>query len=77
MPIYIYYLGVEGLGEIGEDANKVRRGIHSGGNVLQGGGTGGDPISLGDLGPVGGNGKNSGMDTHPVYEKNHGKTGAS
>ena len=50
---------VEGMGEIGEDATKGR-GIHqSGGNFLQGKGTGCALIKLGFLVPVDGNGYNS------------------
>ena len=68
--------GVEGLGEIGEDVTKRRGGLQSGGNVLQGGGTGGALIRLRVLGPVGGNRENDGRDTHRVSVKNHGEAGA-
>ena len=45
----------DGLGEVGEDVKMGRVGSQGGGNVLQGGGTGGTTFWIGDLGTFGGN----------------------
>ena len=60
------------MGEIDENAEKGRSRTQSGGNFLQGGDTGGTPIWLGDLGTIGGNGKDGRGDALWVSEKNHG-----
>ena len=62
--------------EVGEVTKKVRGGTQSGGNVLHGGDTGGNPIWIGDFSPIGGNREDGGVDTHQVYETNHGEPGA-
>ena len=67
--------GTEGLGEVGEDGKKGRGRLESGGNVLQGDEIGGVHIWIGDLGPIGGNGENSGRYSHRFSEKNYRKVG--
>ena len=54
----------EGLGEVGEFDRKGRGRPKSGGNVLQGGDTGGNPLWIIDLGTFGGNGEDSEGATH-------------
>ena len=65
--------GTEGMGDVGEVSKKVIGGPQSGGNVPHGGDTGGTPIWLVDLGPIGGNGEDSGGYSHQVTETNHGE----
>ena len=69
-------LGIDCLGVIGGGAKKGSGGIQSGVNVIQGGGTCGALIWIGLLGPVVGNGENSGRYTHQISKKNLRKTGA-
>ena len=52
-------------------------GPQSGGNILQGGGTGGAIIPLGVLGTVNSNGENGVRKTHQILETNHGEAGAA
>ena len=52
-------------------------GPQSGGNILQGGGTGGAIIPLGVLGPVNSNGENGVRKTHRILDTNHGEAGAA
>ena len=61
------------MGEIGKYATKVRGGHQSGGDVLYGGGTGGDLIWIGVLGPANFNRVNSGRDTHRIPVINNGE----
>ena len=65
------------MGEVGEVPKKVMGGSQSGGNVPQGGDTGGTTILIVDLGPIGGYGEESGGYAHKVSEKNHGEAGAA
>ena len=67
---------VEGIGDIGKYATKSRGADQSGGDILYGGGTCGAFIQLVVLGPVDGNGENSGRDKHRVPVINHGEAGA-
>ena len=69
--------GAEGLGEVGGVANKGRGGPQSGGNILQGGNTGGTPIWPEYLVTVGGNGEDGVWDSHWVSETNHGEAGTA
>ena len=62
--------GMEGVGKIGEYAKKGRGGPQSGGNVLQGGDTGGATFWLGELGTIGDNRYNGGRDSLQVSETN-------
>ena len=62
-------------GEVREYSKKGRGEPQSGRNILQGGDTGGDTICIGDLVPIGGNGKNGGRDSHHISKTNHGKAG--
>ena len=61
------------MGEVGEVAKKIMGGPQSGGNVPQGGDTGGTPIWLVDLGPICGDGEDSGGYAHQFSETNHGE----
>ena len=71
-----HQLGEEGLGEVGE-VDKKGIGIpQSGGNILQGGDTGGTTLWIGDLGNFGGDGEDGGGDSHRVSKAYHGEAGA-
>ena len=56
-------------------AKKGSGGLQSGVNVIQSGGTCAALIWIGLLGPVVGNGENSGRYTHQISKKNHRKMG--
>ena len=62
---------------VGEDTKKVRGKPQSGGNILQGGHTGGTHLWLGDLVNFSGDGGDYGGDTHRVYEADHEEGGAA
>ena len=70
-------MGVEVLGGVGEVTKKGRGGTQSGGNVIQGGETGGTPIWIIDLVNIGGDVEDGGGDSHQVSETNHGEEGVS
>ena len=62
------------MGEIGEDSKKLSGGTQCGGNVLQGGDTGGTTIWLRYLGNIGGNGEDFGGGGNGVSNTNHGES---
>ena len=60
------------MGDVREVSNTVRGGSQSGGNVLQGGDTGGNPLWILYLVTFIVDGEDHGGDTHEVSEANHG-----
>ena len=63
------------MGKVEEVSTEGMGGTQIGGNVLQGGDTGGVPIWLRDLGTICGDGEDSGGDTHRFSELNHREAG--